>query len=160
MLKILSPTDNKGSVYSPFIIAALILITFCMSLHLTETASAKKNSIESGSRIRKTVSDMEEIRSGAGTRAFLAAGKVLSPGGNRTTAELEKEIAAAMKAHVGKMAGVSSLTGNYTFSLLNISGGRLLLVSVAAPRACINRSAVIVCADLGIEQVIDKRWIS
>jgi len=160
MFKIISLPDNKGSVYSPFIIAALILITFCMSLHLTETASAKKNSIESGSRIRKTVSDMEEIRSGAGTLAFMSLRKVLSQAGNRTTAETEKEIAADINARVGKMAEVSSLTGNYTFSLLNISGGRLLLVSVAAPRACINRSAVILCADLGIEQVIDKRWIS
>lgn len=157
MLKILSSIDNKGSVYSPFIIAALILITLSMSLHFTQTASARADSTRAGSKIGKTLLDMGEIRSGAGTLAFLVAGTVLSEGGNRTIAELENEIAAAMNAHVGKMARV---TGNYSFSLSNISGGRLLLESVTAPRACINRSAVIVCADLGIEKVIDKRWIS
>jgi hypothetical protein len=157
MFKIISFPDNKGSVYSPFIIAALLLITLSMSLHFTQTASARADSIRAGSRIGKASLDLEEIRSGAGTLAFLTAGRVLSEAGNRTTAEMEEEIAADMNSHVGKTA---EITGNYSFSLTNLSGGRLLLVSVTAPRACINRSAVVVCADLGIEKVIDKRWIS
>lgn len=159
MFKIISLSDNKGSVYSPFIIAALILITFSVSAHFIEAEAERVSSIVAAGRIRAASLDMEEIRAEACTMAFLSLRAAYSRGSNRTAAEIEDEVAADMGARVRGMGGLSSIVGNYSFSLKNLSGGKLLLESVAAPKACVNRSAVVVCSDLLIEKVIDKRWI-
>lgn len=160
MFKIIALPNNKGSVYSPFIIAALILITLSVSASFIEAEALRASSIGAAGRIRKASLDMEEIRAEAGTMAFLSLQAAFSRGGNRTAAEIEYEVAADMGARLRGMDRLSSIHGNYSFSLQNLSGGRLLIESVAAPRACLNRSEVVVCSDLSVEKVIDRKWIS
>jgi hypothetical protein len=159
MLKIIPPRGNKGFVYSPFVAAALVVLSIGVCLHFASSEARRLERFTAVGGIEAAVLEMEEAKQAVDSKALLCYIRAASSGVNLTN----EEIAAAASAELTEYAlsmrpkTFSSVDGNFSL-LLEDSGGGLVLKSEEAPLACTNASAA-VCSKLGVERRVDLRWM-
>ncbi len=162
MIKIIPFSDNKGFTYSPFVIIVLILLGLTISLHFTETELRRTDSIYKEGKINRAILDMEELKSNVNTIALFSSYRAISKKANETKEELEREINKNLNEYLKNYTPeeISTIEGNFSVYIERLPNNHFLLKTNKAPRACINTSEILLCSDLSIERLIDKKWTS
>lgn len=160
MIKIIPSTDNKGFVYSPFIITVLVVISLAFSVHFMETEKLRLDGIYMEAQINRAVLDMEEMKSNMNTIALYSSYQAIAAKENATTEELRKEIERKLNEHLSDYnpAEISTIEGNYSVSIEQLLNDHLMIKTTKAPQACINKPEINLCSNLSIERIIDRKW--
>jgi RNase P/RNase MRP subunit POP5 len=160
MVKIIPFPDNKGFVYSPFVIIVLMLLGLSISLHFMETDTMDMDGIHREGQINQAVLDMEEMKSNVNTMALFSSYRAISENANITKEELEEEITENLDEYLGdyRAEEISTIEGNFSVHIETLPDNHFIIKTNKTPRACINASELILCSDLGIERLIDKKW--
>lgn len=160
MLKIIPSRYNKGFVYSSFLIAAIVLVSLGACLYFLEYDSLYSKTVTLSGKISDLSLRMEAIKSSVTSAAFVFYLDACSSSKNKTRTQLAEEIASKLDNYVYAMSpeALSKVSGNFSLFFIE-SSGILILSSNDAPYVCVNNSKVTMCSDLGIEKIIDEKWI-
>jgi|GEM_PF-2073454 len=162
MIKIIPFSDNKGFVYSPFVVIVLIILCLAISLHFAEIDMIMIEGTYKEGQINRAILNMEELKSNVNTIALFASYKAISEKANGTKEELEEEINKNLNGYFKdyKAEEISTIDGNFSIYVEKLPNNYLLVKTNKTPRACMNTSELLLCSDLSVERIIDKKWIS
>lgn len=160
MIKNIPVLDNKGFAYSPFILTVLILLGLTISAHFTETEARVAEGIYLEIQVNRAVLDMEELKSNVNTLALFYYHEAISGKVNGTKEEIEDSINDNLNKHLQNYMPeeISGIEGNFSVYIETLPDEHLLMKTNKTPRACINKSVILLCSDLGLERRVDVKW--
>ena len=100
MLKIIPPRGNKGFVYSPFVAAALVVLSIGVCLHFASSEARRHERFTAVGAIGDAVLEMEAAKQAVNSKALLCYLRAASSGGNLSKAEIAAAASSELTAAV------------------------------------------------------------